>query len=308
MADAQASARREQLRALLGDGRLHLTPGVTNAFHGLLAAEAGFDAIFLTGGGIANALLGVPDIGLTTLTETVELARRVAGAIDRPLLADGDTGYGNHLNTMRTVVELERAGVAGLTLEDQVAPKRCGHFAGKRVVPVREMVEKLLAAKKARTDPALVIVARTDALASEGLEATLARARAYVAAGADAIFVEALRTRDELAAIPLALDVPCVVNIVEGGATPIVPADELERMGYAIALYANLALRVAGHGVRRAFAALARDGHSGAMAGEMLSWEERQGLVGHPTWQALEAAITAEAERLVGGESARVAG
>jgi 2-methylisocitrate lyase-like PEP mutase family enzyme len=290
-----AAEARRALRGLLGGTGLHIAPGVANAFYAKLAERAGFDVLFLTGAGIANTLVGVPDLGLTTATETVDAARHVAQAVGLPVVADADTGYGNHLNVVRTVSDLEAAGVAGLTLEDQVAPKRCGHFEGKRVVRVREMVEKLVAATMARRDPELVIVARTDALAVEGVPAALERARAYVAAGADAVFVEAPRTVEELEAIPPGIPAPCVVNIVEGGVTPMLAAHELERMGYRLAIYANLALRVAGRAVEEAFRTLRTEGTSAGLADRMLAWEERQELVGLSDWRRLDERVAAAA-------------
>jgi 2,3-dimethylmalate lyase len=292
---------RTRLRGLLARPGLHVVPGVPHALYARLAERAGFEAVFLTGAGLANTLLGTPDLGLVTMTETVEAARKTAAAVQIPLIADADTGYGNHLNVTRTVTELETAGVAGLTLEDQVAPKRCGHFAGKRVVAVQEMVEKLIAATEARRDPDLVIVARTDAIAIEGFDRALERARAYAAAGADAIFVEAPRTFEQLEAIPAAVPAPCVVNMVEGGLTPLVPADELGRMGYRLALYANLALRVAARAVADAFRTLREEGSSAGLIDRMLSWSERQELVDLGAWEALDDRVGAAARSVEPG-------
>lgn len=286
---------RQRLRQLLARPGITVVPGVTDAFEARLAQRAGFDAIFTTGAGIANTLLGVPDIGLTTMTEIVEMTRRIVDAVSVPVIADADTGYGNHLNVMRTVAEMEHAGVAALFIEDQVAPKRCGHFAGKTVVADIEMVEKIVAADKARRDPDTVLIARTDAIAVEGLEGALRRARAYVAAGAEVIFVEAPRDERELAAIPGAVGVPCVVNMVEGGVTPLLPADRLAEMGYRLVIHANLALRAAAHAVANAFAVLRRDGTSAALLEEILPWEERQRTVGLDAWRAAEEEILARA-------------
>ena len=293
--------RRARLHQLLERPRVCQVPGVTNPLFAKLAEEAGIEAVFLTGAGLANTMLAVPDLGLTTLSETVEAARRMAEVTRVPVIADADTGYGNHLNVVRVVSELEAVGVAGLILEDQVAPKRCGHFEGKAVVPVKEMVDKLAAATMTRRDPDLVIIARTDAIAVEGLDAALGRARVYAAAGADAIFVEAPRTIEQLAAIPPAVPAPCVANMVEGGRTPLVSAEELGRMGYRLAIYANLALRVAVCSVARAFETLKRDGSSEGVANDMLSWEKRQELVGLREWQELDEAIAERSERILRG-------
>lgn len=283
------------LRAALAGPGLVVVPGVTNAFDAILAERAGFPALFTTGAGIANTLFGLPDLGLLTLTEIVDANRRIAAATGIPVLADADTGYGNHLNALRTVQELERAGVGGIVIEDQVAPKKCGHFEGKAVVPAGEMVEKLVAARRARRDPGLVLVARTDALAVEGFEAAIARSCAYVAAGADVIFVEAPRTVEQLEAIPRLVPAPCLLNIVEGGKTPVLPPERLEQLGYKVALYANLALRMGGRAIEKAFRTLHDERTSASLVGEMLSWDERQQTVRLAEWQELDAAIAAEA-------------
>lgn len=288
---------RASLRRRLEGGGLIVVPGVTNAFHARLAERAGFEALFVTGAGVANTLLGAPDIGLATMSEILFVTERIVRAVDVPVLADVDTGYGNHLNVMRTVRDFEAAGVAGVFLEDQVAPKRCGHFEGKRVVAASEMVEKLFAAREARRDPDLLLVARTDALAVEDLDAVLDRARAYVDAGADMIFVEAPRSEEHLAAIPAAVSVPCVVNVVEGGKTPLLGADRYEELGYALALYANLALRAGAQAVKEALAVLRERGDSRSILDRLLPWEERQDVVGLTAWQEEEARILAEAAR-----------
>ncbi|MGI9657771.1 MAG: isocitrate lyase/PEP mutase family protein, partial [Gaiellaceae bacterium] len=287
------------LRDLLAEPRLHVVPGVTNAFLAKQAEGAGFEIVFTTGGGIANTLLGTPDVGLTTLTETVTMTRYVTSAVSVPVMADADTGYGNHLNVHRTVQDLEDAGVAGLVLEDQVAPKRCGHFEGKKLIPLAEMVEKLVAATRARRDPDMVLVARTDAIASEGFESALARARAYEAAGADVTYIEAPRTVEEMAAIPPAMEQPCLIDMVEGGLTPLLPASEIEQMGYRVALYANFALRIASKAVERGLAELRERGTSASLLEEMFTWEERQETVDFSEWEAFDAGITEEAGRLL---------
>ena len=290
---------RRRLRQLLEQPGVLIAPGVTNAFHAKLAEKAGFRVIFTTGAGIANTMLGMPDIGLTTMTEIVGMTRYIAEAVQIPVIADADTGYGNHLNVLRTVRDMERAGVAAMTLEDQVSPKRCGHFAGESVVSIQEMVEKLVAATMARQDPDLVLVARTDALAVEGLESALERARAYVAAGADVIFVEAPRTREQMEAVPRSLPAPCLINMVEGGLTPLLPAEELAQMGYKLAVYANLALRASAQAVQRAFAVLRRAGTSQPVMHEILPWEERQELIGLPQWQEVDVTIADAAQRVL---------
>ena len=300
------SSAAQRLRELLAGPDLVVVPGVTGAFYARLAEQAGFEAIFTTGAGIANTLLGVPDIGLTTMTEVVTITRHVVDAVSIPVIADADTGYGNHLNVVRTVKELERAGVAGLFIEDQVAPKRCGHFDRKRVVPVREMAEKIVAATMARENPDLVLIARTDAIAVEGLEAALERARCYVEAGADIIFVEAPRSIEEMARIPGAVAVPCMINLVEGGRTPILPATELAAMGFKLAVYANLALRTAAQAVERAFKVLREEGHSSSLIDEIFSWQKRQATVGLPEWERLDAEVAELTDERLKGHSSPV--
>ncbi|MCS6800852.1 MAG: oxaloacetate decarboxylase [Chloroflexota bacterium] len=280
--------RAAQLRARLAQPEILIVPGVVDALTARLAQEAGFPAVYLTGAGLANAQFGLPDLGFLGLAEVAAQTARLADAVEVPLIVDADTGYGNALNVRRTVRELERAGAAAIQLEDQVSPKRCGHFAGKAVISREEMVQKIRAAVEARRDPETVIIARTDALASEGIEGAIARARAYRAAGADILFVEAPRDRDQLARLPREIDAPLLVNQVEGGQTPLLPAKELHRLGFRIALYANTALRVALFAVREAFAVLAADGSSERLVGQMLDWEERQRLAGLEGWLALE--------------------
>jgi 2-methylisocitrate lyase-like PEP mutase family enzyme len=282
------SQQRQTLRSRLAQDRICIVPGVTDALTARLAERAGFEAVFATGAGIANTLLGIPDIGLTTMSEVVEANRRLTSAISLPLIADADTGFGNHIGVVRTVRELESAGVAAIVMEDQVSPKRCGHFDGKRVVPVAEMIQLLIAATTARTDNELILIARTDAIATEGLESALSRAREYVAAGADVIFVEAPRTVEQLAAIPQAVPAPCLVNMVEGGLSPTLPADELQSMGYRLVVYANLALRIAAQAVSRAFKVLLQTGASDQLMADILPWQDRQKLVGLPEWEGLD--------------------
>lgn len=290
---------RQLLRELIAGDEVVIVPGVTNALHAMVAQGAGMPAVFTTGAGIANSTWGFPDLGMTTMTEVVTANDQIARAVTIPVIADADTGYGNHMNVTRTVQELERTGVAAIVLEDQVAPKSCGHFDGKAIVTTEEMVQKLVAARRARRDPDLVIVARTDAIAVAGVDEAVARANTYVRAGADVIFVEAPRTRAELVEIPQRIDAPLLVNMVEGGATPLLPAEELHALGYQLVLYANLALRVAAWSVDQAFRGLLEDGSSERSLDRMLSWEERQNLVGLSRWRALETDISAEASALL---------
>src|SRR5579883_1615489 len=277
-----APSAAQRLRALLAEPGLLVVPGAFDALAARLIEAAGFRAVYATGAGIANAYLGWADVGLTTMTEVRDAVWRIVDATALPVLADIDTGFGNAVNVARTVREFERIGVAAVQLEDQVFPKRCGHFAGKAVISQAEMVGKLRAACEARQD-GLVIIARTDARAVEGLEAAIARARAYRAAGADVLFVEAPRSRAELATIAAALgDAPLLVNLVEGGQTPILPAAELAALGYKLALYANTALRAAARGMQRALAYLAAHGSTLGAEDLLIDWETRQRLVRLP--------------------------
>jgi 2-methylisocitrate lyase-like PEP mutase family enzyme len=297
-----AQQRRVRLRELIGGPGIVMVPGVATALNARLAEQAGFEVVFATGSGMANTIFGLPDLGLVSMREVVDLTRLIVDATDLPVIADADTGYGNHLNVVRTTREMEATGVAAMVLEDQVTPKRCGHFAGKAVVSAREMVEKLVAAVRARRDPEMVIVARTDAIAVEGLAGALDRARLYVTAGADVVFVEAPRTLDEVREIPRAVPAPCLINIVEGGRTPLLPAAELEEAGYRFALYANVALRAGSKSVEDAFAALRRDGGTAALIDRMQGWARRQESVDLPGWEELDTSIGEAARRIVGDD------
>ena len=282
----------DSLRRLLDDPGITIAPGAADAMTARLIEEAGFGVVYVTGAGIANAQYGVPDVGLLGLEDVLRIVRAIVAVVGVPVLVDADTGFGGSMNVARTVRELEKAGAAGLQLEDQVMPKRCGHFEGKQVVPAEEMVARLAAARMARMDPGFVIVARTDARQTHGLDAALERARAYADAGADAIFVEALESEDELARVPGAVStVPLVVNLVHGGKTPILPAGVLEKLGFSMALYANLQLCAAIFAVRQALDHLRDTGSSVGLEGSIASWSERQSLVGLAEVEALEAAL-----------------
>jgi 2-methylisocitrate lyase-like PEP mutase family enzyme len=241
----------------------------------------------MTGSGVANSQLGEPDLGLTTMSEMATQASRMGAAMGLPLIADADTGYGGVLNVRRTVQEYERAGVAALHIEDQVFPKRCGHFAGKAVIPLEEMVGKIRAALEARTDPDLVIIARTDSRAVEGFDAALARARAYEEAGADMLFVEAPQSIDEMRVITSSFHVPLVANMVEGGATPILPDGELEALGYKVVLHAGSLLRSAALAVQETLRYLLDNGSTVGMENRLISFNERNrvtDLEGMQSW------------------------
>src|SRR5262249_45005322 len=220
-------------KALLARRQAAVVPGVPNAMGARIVADIGFDAVYVTGAGVSNFNLGVPDLGLITLTELTQTVAAIRDVTELPLIVDADTGFGNAVNVGRTIRVLERAGADGIQLEDQDFPKKCGHFSGKAVIPLPEMVQKVRAAADARRDSDLAIIARTDARAVEGLDAALERAVAYTAAGADATFVEAPESKDEMARIGK-LPAPQFANMVFGGRTPMLPQGELAAMGYAV--------------------------------------------------------------------------
>ena len=265
-----------------------LVPGAPNALAAKIIEDTGFEAIYVTGAGITNMHLGAPDIGLITLSELADHVGAMRDAVGLPLMVDADTGFGNALNTRRTIQVLERAGANAIQLEDQVFPKRCGHFAGKAVIPTDEMVAKLKAAVDARVNGDLMIVARTDARAPNGFADAMERAERYIEAGADMTFVEAPLDKDELAAIARDLPVPQIVNMVAGGLTPLVGRAALAEMGFALVLYANAALQAAIHAMQTVLGSLKENGSLDAVMGQIAGFEERQRAVAKPLYDALE--------------------
>jgi 2,3-dimethylmalate lyase len=279
LASASPANRRARLRAVLASGETLLLPGAADAAGALLVEMAGFDAVYATGAGISNAQFGLPDIGLVSQTEILGQLMRMVAATDLPVLADVDTGYGNVPSVIRTVQLFERAGASALQLEDQSFPKRCGHFDGHTLIEQREMQAKIAAAVAARTDPDLVVIARTDARGVLGLDEALRRGHAYLEAGADALFVEAPQGVEEMARIGREFTgVPLLANIVEGGKTPPLPVDELHGLGFSIVLYANFLMRVMLHAGKEALAHLRTTGESASYADRMLSWQDRQAM------------------------------
>ncbi len=275
------------LRDRLAEPRLLLAPGVYNALSALLAEQAGFEALYLSGASIAYTALGRSDVGLTTYTEVCETLARIAERVRLPLIVDADTGFGNALNVQRTVRGFERAGAAMVQIEDQAFPKRCGHLAGKTVIPLAEMQGKLRAALDAREHA--LILARTDALAVEGLEAALDRAEAYLACGVDAIFIEALRTPAQMdaACARFAHRVPLLANMVEGGQTPVQPAAQLQARGFRIALFPGGTVRAVAHTLQGYFASLAAHGSTAPWRDRMLDFDGLNGAIGTPELLAL---------------------
>ena len=277
-----------RLRRLVADGDVVVAPGVYDGLSARLAARAGFPALYATGGGIARSM-GYPDLGLLSPREIVDrLANIVEHAGDVPVIADADTGYGNALNVRRAVREFERVGVAAFHLEDQTFPKRCGHYDDKAVVPTPEMVQKLRAAREALADPDLVLIARTDALAVEGLDAAVERAGAYQAAGADVIFVEAPTTEAEIESIARRVTAPKLINMFQGGKTPLVALGRLRELGYRIVIIPSDLQRAAIRAMEDALAAIARDGNSRTIADRLASFTDRESAVDTATWLALD--------------------
>jgi methylisocitrate lyase len=248
--------------------------GAVNAYAAMLARRAGFRALYLSGAGVANHSLGLPDLGMTNLGDVMVDAARITRAVDLPLLVDIDTGWGHAFTIDRAVAELESVGVAGVQIEDQAGAKRCGHRPNKAVVEISEMVERVRAAIGARTDDAFVVVARTDARAVEGLDRAVARAVAYAEAGADVIFAEAPESADELRAFTSALDVPVLANITEFGVTPLLSLDELRDAGVAIALYPLSAARAAAHAAETVYGAIRADGTQSGVLDTMQTRDE----------------------------------
>ena len=277
-----------RLRDILRARKAVLLPGAANALTARVIEDIGFQAVYVTGAGVTNTFLGMPDIGLITLSELAAHVGAMREAVALPLIVDADTGFGNPINVARTVRVLERSGANAIQLEDQVFPKKCGHFSGKNVIARAEMVQKIHAAVDARDDPDLVIVARTDAIAVNGFEDAMERAAAYIEAGADMTFVEAPRSQDQIAEIPKRLAVPQFINIVAGGMTPMIELGELQKMGFAMVLYANAALQASIAGMQKVLGHLKSHGSLDGVTGELAGFEERQRLVSKPRFDDLE--------------------
>jgi 2-methylisocitrate lyase-like PEP mutase family enzyme len=272
-----------RLRALLDSGQMIVAPGAFDPLSARLVEEAGFPAVYMTGFGTSAALIGRPDVGLLTMTEMAGNAGRIAACVDIPVIADADTGYGNPLNVIRTVGAYEAAGVAGIHIEDQVAPKKCGHMEGKLVIPAEEMAEKVRAAADARSQPEFVIIARTDARAVEGLDRALQRGRMYREAGADVLFIEALTSEAEAEeAVRAFPGVPLLFNWAEGGKTPPIGLDRLKEMGYRIVIFPIGTLLAATGAMRRILQEIARAGTPAAIMHELPTFAEFVDFIGLP--------------------------
>lgn len=277
-----------RLRCLLVPGAGLMMPGAANALTARLIEAAGHPLLMVSGAAVANTFLGVPDIGLSSVTELALHVEAIRDAVGIPIVIDADTGFGNALNVRRTVRTLERAGANAIMLEDQTFPKRCGHFEGKSVVPAAEMVAKIHAAVDARTDTDMLILARTDARAVEGLDAALQRARAYRDAGADMLFVEAPLDREELLAIPREVPGLHLCNMVVGGRTPLLPREELAQAGFAAVCYANAALQASALAMRSVLQHLHTHGSVAGAEAQLMSFAERQAMLGAGGYAELE--------------------
>ncbi len=270
------------LKQRLGRKPIILAPGVYDPLSAKIAAKVGFEALYVSGAGIAYTRLGRPDIGLITASEVVDTVALIRDVVDLPLIVDGDTGFGNALNMQRTVRDYERAGASAIQIEDQTFPKRCGHLADKTLVPAAEMVGKIKAALDARRSDQMLIVARTDAIAGEGFEKALDRARLYAEAGADVLFVEAPRDLDQMAAIGAGAGTgkPMLANMVEGGKTPLLSTHELDNLGFGIAIFPAGVVRMVAKAARDFYATLKQDGSSVALADRMFDFDGLNGVIG----------------------------
>ena len=279
---------RQILKQLLRRDQLLVAPGCFDGLSARLVQEAGFEAAYLSGGAVARSM-GIPDIGLVTMSESIERAAQVVSVINLPIIADADTGYGNAVNLVRTVREFERAGVAAIHIEDQITPKRCGHLDGKEVISLGEMTQKLQAALAARTDPDFCIIARTDARGVNGFDDAIERGQAFAKLGVDAIFIEAPQSEEELAEIPRRIpNIPLLVNVFKGGKTPMLPVQRLEEMGYRIAIYPSETQRAAIHAMRTALSTLKREGTTESIDAALTTFKERDRVVDLESWQKIE--------------------
>jgi len=283
---------KQRLKQLVEARNGLLVPGAFNALSAKVIADLGFQAIYVTGAGVTNMWFGMPDQGFMGLHEIADHTARIRDAVDVPLIVDADTGFGNALNVVHTVRTLERAGADCIQLEDQVAPKRCGHFSGKEVISTEEAVSKIKAAVDARRDPDFLIMARTDAAATHGFEAAVERAQKFAEAGADILFVEAVTKPEEVRALPKRLAKPQLMNMVIGGKTPIFNAEQLGELGFGIVLYANAALQGAVMGMQKALTTLRDAKEVQESSGLVTPFAERQRLVSKHEWDALEKRYT----------------
>lgn len=278
------SAGNKFRQALAANHPLQIV-GTINAYTAMMAQQIGHQAIYLSGGGVANASFGLPDLGMTSLNDVLSDVQRITSACDLPLLVDIDTGWGGAFNIAKTIRDMEKAGAAAVHMEDQVAQKRCGHRPNKEIVPTSEMVDRITAAVDARTDPDFFIMARTDAFAQEGLESAIERAQAYVAAGADGIFAEAIQTEAHYRAFAKALDVPVLANITEFGKTELWNVSDLGQWGAAMVLYPLSAFRAMNKAAERVYQHILKDGDQQAVVGEMQTRMELYDYLGYHEYE-----------------------
>lgn len=289
---APAQGRNARLRTLIERDVLTMAPGCFDCLSARLVAKAGFPAAYITGSGVSMSALGAPDIGVISFAEIAERARRIADVVDIPVICDVDTGYGGPLNVVRTVRELERAGVSAMQIEDQAWPKKCGHELGRKLVDINEMQGRIKAAVDARDDDDVIIIARTDARTGHGLAEALDRAMAYREAGADIIFVESPESEEEMRQINQRLSCPTLANMVEGGRTPFLDADTLANLGYRLAIYPNSLTRLFGFQGARMLESLAQHGSTAPMREQMLDHQGLWSLFDYPEWTTLESHFT----------------
>jgi methylisocitrate lyase len=281
-------SKARQFRELMEREGLIVAPGAYDALSARLIEWAGFEALYISGAAVSAGLIGYPDIGLLTFSEMLSQAQRIVQAVNIPVIADADTGYGNAINVIRTVREFAQIGVAAIHLEDQAFPKRCGHLQGKMVISLDEMVSKVKAAVYARTDPDFTIIARTDARAFFGLDEAIRRARAYREAGADVIFIEAPEGEQEIERIAKSVEAPLLINLGGGGKTPMLSVRRLEELGFKIALYPGDLQRSAIKVMQELLLSLKRNGTTAKMASRMVTFEERFNLLGMEEIRQLE--------------------
>lgn len=277
-----------KLRKLLAMKQILVAPGAHDVLTAKIIEREGFDAVYMTGYGTSASLLGQPDVGLLTMTEMVERARNMAAAVNIPVIADGDTGYGNAVNVMRAVREYESAGVACIQLEDQVAPKKCGHMLGREVISKEEMVGKINAACKARRDPDFMIMARTDARTNFGIKEAIERGKAYEVAGADILFIESVESVEEMKMVTSSFKVPVLANMLEHGRTPLLTTKELEEIGYNLVIFCVSSTYVTAKAVTDLMKTLKKEGTTKSCLNDMIPFEEFNELIGLPEIREIE--------------------
>ena len=277
-----------KLRALIQSGNIQIAPGVFDGLSARMVERAGFELIYASGGAIARSI-GYPDLGLLSMTEVCQRLAHITEITDLPVIADADTGYGNALNAHRTVRMFERLGVAALHLEDQQFPKRCGHLEGKSIVSEAEMVQKLRAARDALHDSDFVLIGRTDAIAIEGIDRAIERARAYAEAGADVVFVEAPQSLEQIEQIARRIEHPKLINMFYGGKTPLVPITRLQELGYNIVIIPSDLQRAVIYAIEKTLGAIKQHGDSGGLKDQLASFNDREKIVGTDDFMKLDA-------------------